>query len=241
MRLADVSVTYSERGLFSSVEKVKALRGVSLSIARGEKVGVVGANGSGKSTLLRVMSGVLRPDAGVVDHEGMSVALLSLNAGFDAELSGARNIVMHGMLMGLTRREAAARVEPVMRMSGLGDAIHRRVGTYSNGMRGRLCFCTAINLNPDVLLLDEIFSVGDQAFRQTSEQAMMERFRQDKAVVFVSHGVAMMKRVCDRAIWLDGGAIAAAGTVEEVIAGYRGGASRREAEGGAAEAARATS
>lgn len=224
MRLTDVSITYSERGLFSAIEDVKALQRVSLRVARGEKVGIVGANGSGKSTLLRVMSGVLRPDAGEVDDEGMSVALLSLNAGFDAALSGARNVVMHGMLMGLTRREAAARVEPVTRMSGLGDAIHRRVGTYSNGMRGRLCFCTAINLNPDVLLLDEIFSVGDQAFRKTSEQAMMERFREDKAVVFVSHGVAMMKRVCERAIWLEGGVIAAEGAVDDVIAAYRGAA-----------------
>ena len=223
MRLADVSVTYSERRLFGDAEEVAALRGVSLTIAPGEKVGVIGANGSGKSTLLRVMTGVLRPDSGTVDHEGMSAALLSLNAGFDAELSGVRNIIMHGMLMGLSRREAASRVPDVLQMSGLGDAIHRRVGTYSNGMRGRLCFCTAINLDPDVLLLDEIFSVGDEAFRKISEQAMMERFRRDRAVVFVSHGVAMMRRLCERAVWLADGRIAAQGEVDAVIAAYRSG------------------
>ncbi len=222
MRLANVSVTYSERRLFAKPEQVQALRGVSLRVARGEKLGVIGANGSGKSTLLRVMTGVLRPDAGgEMDAQGMSSALLSLNAGFDSELSGVRNIVMHGMLMGLSRKEAAARVAEVTRMSGLGEAIHRRVSTYSTGMRGRLCFCTAINLDPDVLLLDEIFSVGDQAFRTQSEKMMLERFQQDKAIVYVSHSVAMLRRLCSRAIWLDAGHIRATGEVEPVIAEYQ--------------------
>ncbi len=221
MRLRGVSVAYSNRGFFSTGNNVVALRNVSLCIGRHDKVGIIGSNGSGKSTLLRVMAGVLRPDSGVVDDGGISCAFLSLNAGFDADLSGVRNIIMHGMLMGMTRREAASRVSAVTEMSGLGDAINRRVSTYSTGMRGRLCFSTAINLNPDMLFLDEILSVGDQEFREKSQQIILDRFKQDKAIVFVSHNVSMVKRLCQRAIWLDGGQKVAEGDVDEVIALYQ--------------------
>ena len=221
MKLVSVSVAYSEARLVSRPPEVVALRDVSLAIAPGDKLGVVGANGAGKSTLLRVIAGVLTPDAGVVDSEGMSSALLSLQAGFDNDLSGERNIVMHGMLTGLTLREAKARVAAVAEMSGLGEALGRRVATYSTGMRSRLCFCTAISLDPEVLLLDEIFSVGDQDFREKSERIMLERFKGDKAIVYVSHNVRMMERVCDRAVWLDGGVIRAQGTATAVLAAYK--------------------
>lgn len=221
MMLRGVNVEFCERGLFRAGEAVAALRDVSIHIRPGDKIGVIGANGAGKSTLLRVMAGVLKPDAGVVDDEGMSSAFLSLSAGFDAELTGVHNIIMHGMLMGLTRRQATARVAAVADMSGLGEAIHRRVSTYSTGMRGRLCFSSAVDLDPDILLLDEIFSVGDQDFRRKSEQVMRERFQQDKAIVYVSHNVNMVKRLCPRAIWIDHGRIRADGDVDDVIAAYR--------------------
>ena len=221
MKLDRVSVVYAEAGFLSRAPKVVALRDVSLRVAPGDKLGLVGANGAGKSTLLRVMAGVLKPDAGAVDSRGMSTALLSLHAGFDGELSGERNIVMHGMLMGLTRKEAKARVAAVAEMSGLGEALRRRASTYSTGMRARLCFSTAINLDPDVLLLDEIFSVGDREFREKSERTMLERFQGDKAIVYVSHNVNMMERVCDRAIWLHGGEVCAEGDATDVLAAYR--------------------
>ena len=221
MRLAGVSVVYTETGLDSPGARVAALRDVSVRVARGEKLGVVGANGAGKSTLLRVMAGVVKPDAGQVDDGGLSCAFLSLQAGFDNELSGERNIVMHGMLTGLTRKEAQARIPAVAEMSGLGDALARRVSTYSTGMRGRLCFSTAIDLDPEVLLLDEIFSVGDIEFREKSERIMLERFQGDKAVVFVSHNLKMMERVCERVIWLDNGRVRAAGAARDLIAQYR--------------------
>lgn len=221
MVLDDVSVVYSETGFFSETADVVALSGISVRVAYGDKLGVLGANGAGKSTLLRVMAGVLKPNIGSVDFEGMSSAFLSLQAGFDSELSGARNIIMHGMLMGLTLKQAQSRVSAVAKMSGLGTALKRRVSTYSTGMRARLCFCTAINLDPDVLLLDEIFSVGDREFRATSERIMLDRFKQEKAVVFVSHNVAMIERVCERAIWLDNGRIRAHGDVGEIAAAYR--------------------
>lgn len=221
MTLDDVSVVYSAPGLFSATPPVAALTDVSLRIAPGDKLGVVGANGAGKSTLMRVIAGVLKPDKGRVDNGGMSSGLLSLHAGFDGELSGERNIVMHGMLTGLTLRQAKARVAAVAEMSGLGDALYRRTSTYSTGMRARLCFATAINLDPDVLLLDEIFSVGDRDFRETSERVMMERFEGENAIVYVSHNLNMMQRVCERAVWLHRGAIRAQGPVEDIAAAYR--------------------
>ena len=221
MRLSGVGVTYSEPRLFGAGDEVTALRDVSLHVRPGDKLGVIGSNGAGKSTLLRVMAGVLKPNVGTVDDEDMTCAFLSLSAGFDGELTGVSNIIMHGMLMGLTRRQAASRVAAVAEMSGLGEAIHRRVGTYSTGMRGRLCFSTAIDLDPDVLLLDELFSVGDQDFREKSEQIMIERFQKDKAIVYVSHNVNMVKRLCPQAIWLDHGRIRVQGDVDDVIAEYR--------------------
>ena len=221
MRLEGVSVVFSDAKFFSNVEEVTALNDVNLHVGRGDKVGVIGANGAGKSTLVRVMSGVLKPNAGTVDDEGMSSALLSLNAGFDGELSGTRNVVMHGMLMGLTRKEAASRIEAVARMSGLGDAMERRVSTYSTGMRARLCFSTAINLEPDILLLDEVFAVGDREFREKSERIMRERFTEDRAIVLVGHSLGNIEHLCERAIWLDHGEIRAQGETKSVIRAYR--------------------
>ena len=223
MRLEGVSVVFSDAKFFSNVEEVTALNDVNLHVGRGDKVGVIGANGAGKSTLVRVMSGVLKPNAGTVDDEGMSSALLSLNAGFDGELSGTRNVVMHGMLMGLTRKEAASRIEAVARMSGLGDAMERRVSTYSTGMRARLCFSTAINLEPDILLLDEVFAVGDREFREKSERIMRERFTEDRAIVLVGHSLGNIEHLCERAIWLDHGEIRAQGETKSVIRAYRDG------------------
>lgn len=221
MRLRNVSVVYSDYGLLSNTGEVIALTDVSLQVVPGDRLGIIGRNGAGKSSLMRVMAGVLSPNVGTVDYQGMSSALLSLNAGFDADLSGVHNIVMHGMLMGLSRREAAARVDAVLEMSELGDAIHRRVSTYSSGMRARLCFSTAINLDPDVLLLDEVFSVGDREFREKSRRIMLDRFAAGKAIVLVTHSAQMIRRVCNRAIWLDDGRVRAHGGVEDVIAAYQ--------------------
>ena len=221
MRLSEVSVVYSGYGFLSAADDVVALRDVSLHVQPGDKLGILGRNGAGKSTLMRVMAGVLNPNRGQVDHEGMSSALLSLNAGFDGELSGVQNIVMHGMLMGLSRREAASRVDAVLELSGLKDAIHRRVSTYSSGMRARLCFSTAINLDPDILLLDEVFSVGDAEFREKSRDVMLKRFTDEKAIVLVTHNVNMIKRICEDAIWLDRGMVRAYGDTEQVTAEYQ--------------------
>ena len=220
MQLSDVSVRYRERARMGGAG-VSALSDITLRVEPGEKLGLIGGNGAGKSTLLRVMAGVLRPNAGGCDAQGMSTALLSLSAGFDPELSGRRNIVVHGMLMGLTRQDAAARIPAIVEASGLGEAIDRRVSTYSNGMRARLCFWTAMNLRPDLLLIDEVFAVGDAEFRHKSQEAMATLLTGTTGVVLVSHNVGIIRRFCDRAIWLDDGRIVADGPCREVIRAYR--------------------
>lgn len=220
MQLTNVSVNYRERARVGSAG-VSALTDISMRLGRGEKLGIIGANGAGKSTLLRVMAGVLRPNAGSCDDEGMSTSLLSLTAGFDPELSGTRNIVMHGMLMGLGKQEAAARIPAIVEASGLGDAIHRRVSTYSNGMRARLCFWTAMNLGADLMLIDEVLAVGDAEFRRKSQQAMEGLLTSNTGVVLVSHNAGVMRRFCERVIWLDRGRIVGDGASQDVIRAYR--------------------
>ena len=220
MRLESVTVKYRERARMKA-SGVTALSDVSLSVRPGEKVGVIGANGAGKSTLLRVMAGIMRPDAGSSDNEGMSASLLSLHAGFDSELSGTRNIVMHGMLMGLSRRQAALRISRVAGTAGLGDAIHRRVSTYSSGMRARLCFWTAMYIQPDLMLIDEVLSVGDQQFREQSRIAIQEVMSSERAVVVASHNLAFIGRLCDRVIWIDQGRVRSDGPGESVIETYK--------------------
>ena len=219
MRLQNVAVRYRDRPRRGGAG-VKALDGVSLDIGRGEKVGLIGPNGAGKSTLMRVMAGVLRPDAGRCDLEGMSATLLSLNAGFDPELSGRRNIVTHGILMGLSKREAEARVAAVAAASGLGDAMERRVSTYSTGMRARLCFWTAIDLKPDLMLVDEVLAVGDSAFRERSRQAMVDVMQGAGAVVLASHNLRFVADLCERTLWLEDGKIRLDGASAEVAAAY---------------------
>lgn len=219
MRLQDVAVRYRDRP-GRRAGGVMALRDISVRIERGEKVGVVGSNGAGKSTLMRLMAGILRPDAGRCDLEGMSATLLSLNAGFDPELSGRRNIVTHGILMGLSKRRAEARVAEVAAASGLGDAIERRVSTYSNGMRARLCFWAAIDLQPDLMLVDEVLAVGDSEFREKSRQALVDLMQGAGAVVLVSHNLGFVTDLCERALWLEHGRIRQDGESAAVAAAY---------------------
>ena len=220
MWLENVTVKYRERARMGS-QGVTALSDVSIQVSKGEKVGVIGSNGAGKSTLLRVMAGVVKPDAGARDAEGMSVSLLSLSAGFDPELSGARNIVMHGMLLGLSRNQAVARIPEVTDMTGLGEAIHRRVSTYSSGMRARLCFWTAIRMQPDLMLIDEVLSVGDQQFRAQSRAAMSDLMAGEGTVVVASHNLSFVSRLCDRVIWIDKGGVRDDGPAESVIESYK--------------------
>ena len=198
-----------------------ALKGVNLTVERGEVLGLVGKNGSGKSTLLRVISGIYAPDRGEVDTFGATTSLLELGAGFQDELTGFENVRLSGAIMGLSRPEVEALTPHIVEFSGLGDFMARPLKTYSSGMRTRLGFAVASSIDPDILLVDEALAVGDAAFRQKSMSRMEEMVRDDETtVIIVSHSTSDLARLCDRLVLLDSGTVCAEGAVEEVMKHY---------------------
>jgi ABC-type polysaccharide/polyol phosphate transport system ATPase subunit len=209
---------------------VPALTDVSFRVAPGETVGVVGANGSGKSTLLKVLAGVLKPTTGTVDVRGRLAALLELGAGFHPEISGRENVLINGLLLGLTKREIDARFDEIVTFAELEDFIDAPVKTYSSGMAVRLGFAIAAHSDPDVLLVDEVLAVGDEAFARRSLEKFGEFERAGKTLLFVSHDLGLVADRCRRALWLDRGRIAADGPSGETVALYRENVSEREAE-----------
>lgn len=185
-------------------EEFQALRNIDLDICRGETVGVVGRNGAGKSTLLQIICGTLSHSAGHVKTNGRIVAL-TLGSGFNPEFSGHENIFMNGTILGLTRKEITAQYDSILQFADIGRFIHRPVKCYSSGMKSRLAFAVAIHVNPDILIVDETLSVGDEAFRRKCF-ARLEEFRQQgKTILFVSHAAGQIVSLCDRAILIDGG------------------------------------
>ncbi|KFF48316.1 ABC transporter [Gammaproteobacteria bacterium MFB021] len=204
LELESVEIRYRLNEPIEGKKYYKALSSVSLSVFRGETLGIVGHNGAGKSTLLKVMAGILAPDRGRITNHGVSVGLLALQAGFDDELSGIDNIIINGMLMGFSKRRIKRSMDEIIEFSGLGEFVYQPIKTYSSGMRSRLGFAVGVTLTPDVLLIDEVLSVGDEDFRGKAEQAMMEKMHcRDQTIVFVSHDAAQVERLCDRVIRLD--------------------------------------
>ncbi len=197
-----------------------ALRGVSLKLSRGEVLGVIGRNGAGKTTLLQTLAGIFLPDEGRLVRRGRISCLLSLGAGFQGNLTGRENIHLNGAVLGIARSRIAQALEQVIAFSDLGAFIDAPVRTYSAGMRARLGFSVALLVDPDVVILDEILRVGDAAFREKAG-SIVDRFREDgKAIVLASHSMDIVRRHCDRVLWLDRGAIRAEGRPEEVTRGY---------------------
>lgn len=197
-----------------------ALREVSFELHAGEVLGLVGRNGAGKSTLLRVLSGVYAPDEGTVEIHGRVGALLSLSAGFNAQLSGRENIVLQGLLLGLTLEEIRSKEEEIIRFAELEEFIDEPVATYSSGMRARLGFAVASVMDSDILLIDEILGVGDQAFREKSQTAILEMIRSGRTVVLASHSMSTIKELASRVLWLDRGRVAGLGSPDEIIPAY---------------------
>jgi lipopolysaccharide transport system ATP-binding protein len=217
-------------------EGVPALTDVSFRVAPGEAVGIVGPNGSGKSTLLKVLAGILRPTSGTVAVRGRLAALLELGAGFHPEISGRENVEIAGLLLGLTRKEIAARFDDIVRFAEIEDFLDAPVKTYSSGMAVRLGFSIAAHSDPDVLLVDEVLAVGDEAFARRSLEKFAEFERAGKTLVLVSHDLALVGERCRRALWLDRGRLAADGPAGETIALYRERVAVHEAERRAAPA-----
>jgi ABC-type polysaccharide/polyol phosphate transport system ATPase subunit len=196
-----------------------ALRHVSFTVERGETLGVIGRNGSGKSTLLRVIAGIYPPDEGRISVEGEVTTLFGLGTGFNPELSGRDNIYLNGILIGLTKNQIDAIADAIIDFAELGDFIDMPVRTYSSGMRLRLGFAIAINSDKDIVLIDEIMSAGDAAFRQKADTEM-SRMIGEKTVIIVSHTLPTVERFADKVVWLDKGAIAAMGEPKAVIEQY---------------------
>lgn len=202
-------------------EEVVALDGVTFSVHQGEAFGVIGKNGAGKSTLLRCVAGTLRPNRGKAVVHGKTSTLLQLGVGFIPELTGRRNIYLGGLAAGMRKQQIDERFDEIVEYAELENSIDRPMKTYSSGMFSRLAFSVAMNLDPDVLLLDEILAVGDEAFKEKSMQAMRDLLDRAGTILFVSHSLGSVEEFCDRALWLDRGRIAALGTPTEVVESYR--------------------
>jgi lipopolysaccharide transport system ATP-binding protein len=208
--------------------QLDVLRGLDLAVPRGATLGVVGQNGSGKSTLLKILAGIYRPTAGRVRIEGRLSALIELGAGFHPEFSGRENIYINGIILGRTRRELDALVDPIIEFSELRDFIDEPVRTYSSGMYMRLAFSVATIIDPDILVIDEILAVGDEHFQRKSRDRMQDFQRRGKTLVLVTHDARTVESWCDMAIWLDEGLVAARGDPASVLAAYRAKVAERE-------------
>ena len=210
------------RGRRARYEEFWALKDVSFEVPTGTTFGVIGHNGSGKSTLLKTLTGILVPDQGEVRTVGRVSALLELGAGFHPELSGRENVFLNGAILGLKRKEIEKRFDDIVEFAGLEQFIDSPVKNYSSGMFVRLGFAVAANVEPDVLLIDEVLSVGDENFARKSAEKI-DQFRRDgRTIVFVSHGLDSVEALCETVAWLDHGKIQMIGPAAEVISAYRG-------------------
>ncbi|QBB69479.1 ABC transporter ATP-binding protein [Pseudolysobacter antarcticus] len=197
-----------------------ALEDVSLELRRGERLGIIGRNGAGKSTLLRVIAGIVGPDRGSVERAPISCQLLSLMVGFSPHLSGRDNAILSGMMLGMRHRDIKQRLPAIHEFSELGEFFEQPISSYSTGMLLRLGFSVAMQVEPDVLLIDEVLSVGDAEFQEKSGAALRERMRNGCTVVFVSHEDSQVRQLCDRALWVEHGKSLMQGPVEDVLAAY---------------------
>ncbi|WP_238651033.1 ABC transporter ATP-binding protein [Paenibacillus piscarius] len=197
-----------------------ALRDVSFEVKKGETIGIVGKNGSGKSTLLKMITGVLTPSVGEIEVNGRISALLELGAGFNGEYTGIENIHLNGTIMGYTKDEMDAKIEDIASFADIGEFIHQPVKMYSSGMFARLAFAVAINVDPDILIVDEALSVGDIRFQQKCYRKI-EEFKQTKTVLMVTHDISAITKYCDRAIWINEGDLMADGHPIDVAKQYQ--------------------
>jgi lipopolysaccharide transport system ATP-binding protein len=209
---------------------VWALRNVSLEVRRGEVLGMVGRNGSGKSTLLKILSRITEPTEGSATFRGRVAALLEVGTGFHPELTGRENIYLNGAILGMTRREIARKFDEIVDFSGVEPFLETPVKHYSSGMTVRLAFAVAAHLETDILLIDEVLAVGDAAFQQKCMGKIGSVARSGRTILFVSHNMAAIHRLCDRAIWLDQGQLRTDGHPSDVIATYLASDSTRTGE-----------
>lgn len=220
IELVNAGVRYKKFLNIRHPEYTEALRDVTFSVYSGETLGVIGRNGAGKSTLLRLLADIIKPDSGVVRRKTRSVAMLSLGVSMMPHLSGRENAIISGIMMGMRRRAIESSIDEITEFSELGERIDDPVRTYSSGMKARLGFAVAKQADPDVLLIDEVLSVGDAGFREKSREAILERIHSDRTVILVSHSDLIIDGYCDRAVWIEDGTVQSTGKPEVVLNEY---------------------
>ncbi|HTE60505.1 MAG TPA: ABC transporter ATP-binding protein, partial [Solirubrobacteraceae bacterium] len=235
MIVQDVSVTYRTtfersptlRGMITSlgrgekvIREVEAVKDVSFSIPHGTVLGIVGANGAGKSTLVRTIAGILPPTAGRIDVYGRVSTLLALGVGFNKNLSGRDNVRLGGLAAGLHPEQLEEKYDEIVKFAELGDFMDMPMRTYSSGMYGRLAFSVAVNMDPDILIIDEALSVGDARFRRKSADKMRELCGQARTIVLVTHALGTVRDLCDQALWMNNGELRMWDEPEAVIDAY---------------------
>lgn len=197
-----------------------ALNNVSFSVKKGDTVGIIGSNGAGKSTLLKVIAQVIRPNQGRLYVEGRIAPLLELGAGFDYELTGRENIFLNGAILGFSRKNIADRLESIMEFSGIGEFIDAPIRTYSSGMVARLGFAIATDIQPDILIIDEILAVGDTDFQKKSAKRILQYHTDGSTILVVSHNLDSIKNLCNHVIWLEHGLVKNTGPVDDILNQY---------------------
>ncbi len=232
IRIQNLNVCYKEltgysikRMLFKGGKKkapvFQALKDVSLDVKKGEILGIIGKNGSGKSTLLNTVGGIFAPDSGSIDLGGQSVSLLSIGVGFQRNMSGRENIVLNGLLLGFSEEFIRDKMEEIIAFSELGDFIDKPVRTYSKGMYSKLAFSITAFLETDIILIDEVFSVGDEHFKKKSSKKMKELISgENRTVLIVSHSISTLRQLCTKMLWLHDGRIKMLGDTNEVLTAY---------------------
>nr|WP_223253214.1 ABC transporter ATP-binding protein [Cycloclasticus zancles] len=215
-----MGVSYRRRAGVLRWNKYWALNDITFDLYKGETLGIIGRNGAGKSTLLQVLAGIISPDKGVITHNESTVSLLSLQVGFLPHITGRENAILSGMLLGINKSEIEKAMPKIIEFSGLGEFIDQPVNSYSTGMRARLGFSVANQMDPDVILVDEVLGVGDVEFKKKSAAAMREKISSNKTVVIVSHDEKTLKDLCDRILWVDRKGMCVEGGIDDVLISY---------------------
>ena len=201
-------------------EIIQALSDVTFDVKKGEMLGIIGPNGSGKTTLLRILSHIVMPDSGSVDVKGTIIPVLALGLGFHPELTATTNIIQSGILLGFTKKEISARIDDIINFAGLERFADTKIKNFSSGMQMRLAFSTAVQVDPDVLLLDEVFAVGDLNFQEKCFNTIMDFKKRGKSIIFVSHDMTPIKDFCDRVMFLKNGTVSKIGNPDEAVNAY---------------------
>lgn len=220
--LKKTSIRASWTKLNKRIELYHALKGISFEVEKGKILGIIGKNGAGKSTMLRSIAGIFSPDKGKIDLHGNTISLLSIGVGFNKKLTGYENIYLSGMLLGFSEEEIKAKEKDIIDFADIGDFIYKPVKTYSSGMYSKLAFAITAILETDIMLIDEVLSVGDAKFKEKSYNKMKELISdENRTVLIVSHSLETIRNLCNEVLWLNEGELMAIGPADEILPKYQ--------------------